>query len=334
MAQSFSQRDGAGQLGVMGAALAVVMCVALPAHAESTCRVGLHVAATVPSIGWQRAVDRVRGEMRECSDHCDCRSIDVRVDASGALVAFATRDGRAASRRIHEPRELAALVDALVVDDEGEPADPAAISRAEDAKTTSAPAARFAWPDGWPVDAPSPVPGPLKKERAPMSVGASGGAKLAWPGNFATPVFRGSFGLSLARWDASVFVGFEPSYSIVGIDREIDMSAIGGGATIGRGDPLGRFTIVYGVSAAAYRVEERARIGAGADKSHVSESATELRFGLYAGLLVPVTTGTRLRTQVFAEGAPATHVPTTSSALAAFPSTSVGLAIGMDVDLP
>lgn len=334
MAHFFSQGDRASHLGVMGAALALVMCLAVTAHAESTCRVGLHVVAAVPSTGWQRAVDRVRGEMRECSDHCDCRSIDVRVDATGALVAFATRDGRAASRRIHEPRELAALVDALVVDDEGEPTDPAAISHAEDPKSPSDVASRFEWPAGWPVDAPSPVPAPRKKEQAPMSVGASGGAKLAWPGNFATPVFRGSFGLSLARWDASVFVGFEPSYSIVGIDREIDMSAIGGGTTIGRRDPLGRLTIVYGISAAAYRVDERARIGSGADKSHVSESATELRFGLYAGLLVPVTTGTRLRTQVFAEGAPATHVPTTSSALAAFPSTSVGLAIGMDVDLP
>jgi hypothetical protein len=117
------------------------------------------------------------------------------------------------------------------------------------------------------------------------------------------------------------------------------LASIGGGATIGRRETLGPTWFIFGATAGVYDLEEERRrhhaaiapeVGAGV--RHVDDSFIEPRLGAYVGSIYPLTHRFRVRAELDAETALASHTPA-SALLPATPSWGLGLTLGVETGL-
>lgn len=304
-----------------------------PAAAGSPCE--LRFEGTSVSEAWSDVLRDVTVLVgRLTPETTDCRTIAVLPDGGGATVVFTTVDGRTARRRIAAPRELHALVEALLVFGH----DPAPSADDRDARS--------------PADAPEPPPsrptastapasiaalstldvkdsGLAKKSSSGLLLGAAAGVKQSWPRDTVAAVGQGFVGLSLPRWELAAFGRWEMEHDAANdAGTRLRFSAIGGGAMFGRRETVGPLVLFAGTRAALFDAEEETKHDDRREAKHRSEFL-DPRLGLYAGCIFAESSRVRFRVQVDGDAGLLVHRSDVAE-LPAFPRWNLGVSLGAE----
>lgn len=241
------------------------------------------------SVEWRRAVEELRAHLRGAATS-DCASIEVHVTLSGALVAFATSDGRQAIRRVDQPSELVATTDALMVTippspppvDDAPELHAAATSTSKDVATT--------------ITSPTVAADPFILELSLFT-----GLRTAFPHRFTSPVLGVGIGGHVNRWHLGVYGQWETSYSSPDgnvLPKGFQMNALGVGVSVGRWIRLSES--VDGVVESRLGVAVVAQEGSEAI-GEVGGDTAEARVGLAFGVALPSTSHVRVRSMLGAD---------------------------------
>lgn len=297
---------------------------ALPArsgHAEGRCT--LLVRLERPEPAWEAAAAELRPKLDESAG--DCRSVEVVVHENTARVVFTTTDGRTAARTIHEPRDLAPTVSALLVELPGgvEKAPPA--RALEPAKAT--PSTRFEGSSNAPAKSPH------------VLLNGAAGIRFAGPSPLLTATIDAGATLSLSGWDVGVVGTWCPSYVSLSDDvtRPARLSSLGAGVIVGRRARVGRsLSLLGGVSLAAAFEHENWDVvdGSGRTAEHESERG-QMLVGAYGGVAFPARWKTHFVSTlgVDLDATHAGHAATTIEGAPELPWWGVSLAVGVESEV-
>ncbi len=296
-------------------------------------------SASVPEE-WTEALRDVRSLVaRLTADLTDCRTLSVSPDDEGATVSFTTVDGRTARRRIGGPRELLALVEALLVNGRdpapAPPPEPTTVAQTHaslpaDASSEPGPRSLVAFEAGEAARG-----SPLRSEAPRLLLGAGAGVKGSFPRDTLAGVGQVFAGASFARWELAAFGRWElehdaPSDANV---RRLRFSAVGGGAMLGRREPVGPFILLAGARAAVLAAEEE-RVGHHdtGREGKVFDDFLDPRLGLYAGCILLESSRVRFRVEVDADAGLVEH-RTEVAELPGFPRWNLGISLGAETGL-
>jgi hypothetical protein len=250
----------------------------------------------------------------------DCREIGVEVAPDRASVTLVTRDGRRATRSLASPDELVPTTEALLVAPPPEIEEP----------TTEEPAA----------DAASP------ESDVSFLFGAAGGARLGFPGEYASPTVLATGGVTFSRWDAALHAQWDAVHAPLGSasPEGFRLSTFVLAASLGRREPMDSVWIVYGaqlgVSFLSYRAPRAANAqGTSGDGDFpgtgpASGSKTEPRLGLYGGALLPRDAWIRFRSVLMVDVIPSRIGDELNLEQVPVPWWSAALVVGVEGELP
>jgi opacity protein-like surface antigen len=305
-----------------------------PAAAAAPCTARLEAPDVASDDRWSGAVDELNGQLREQAS--DCALLRVQPTARGsALVLLTTVDGRSAARRISRPEELASAVRALLVsspngaEDEGPPAEETAPEETPEDQTSASPPERRA---GSPVDAnvsSDTLVGSKNTKISEVFLSVAAGLRLP-AHDFASPMGKVRAGVVLGRWELSAFGRWEPTRHVADDDsaHHTSLSSFGGGASVGRRESLGVASLLIGGTAAIHIDRTSFHDGySRAEGAH--DELLAPRFGGYVGVLFPVSSRVRMRTELSGELALATKP--VDVRLPESPPWGVGLTFGFEV---
>jgi hypothetical protein len=305
-------------------AIATALFTSAAAHADEPCAVRVE-ASDHESTGWSDALRDAERAVAVFGG--DCREIVIVRDDHGASLTFTTRDGRVAQRRISQPTELRALIEALLVTIPEEPR----------ARSTSVTPARESFPlptEPAPTVEPAGTPDVLAKRQLDVGhllLGVGGGVKV-WPGSPASAVGQVAVAWVHERWELGLIARWEPGDASQTATGHLHVSALGGRATLGRREPIGDLVLVFGSSAGVFVAQEDYKQQGLDDEPNrlkVHDAFVDPRLGAYVGLVVPTSQRFRLRAQVDGEVALSSYTPE-SAYLTAFPRWNFGLTLGAE----
>ncbi len=296
-----------------------------------TCVLRLEPAGASPE--WRKAADDARARLGK-SDGADCREIVVHVALDGAVVEFATSDGRRAVRHVGQPSELGATIDALLVTLPGATdSSTEARSPPEEPPKTIAPVFKLAAPN--PPDRPPSTSASSEDDRASHLRGAlTLGARMGWPGRRSSPVLQAAAALGVHRWELGIFAQWEPEYGVPSgtLPAGIHMSAVAAGVSVARREPLGRWlALVAGVQLGGAIVEEEGD----EQPDGLGGTQAEVRAGLTLGLVTTPKSALRFRTTLAFELVPSRlgRSPGLDPALPMPPVYGLTLLLGVEGDV-
>ena len=306
---------------VGGVCAAAVLLLPRGAHAAEVagCAIEVHPADAAPA--WKQAVDDLRPRLADALG--DCRRVDVDVALDGAVVAFTTRDGRQAVRRIASPSDLAPTVEALRV------TLPSASTK--DAALEQKPAPAMS-PDVSPKGQEPLAEAPASPLHLALSLYV--GARAAWPGRFVSPVLGTAAAVRLSSWDIGIYGQWETSYASSGnlLPPGFQMSALGAGAAFARRASLSE--AVAGIVEGRLGLAVVSQEGSEAN-GEVGGDDAEARLGLAFGVAIPQSAPVRLRSMLGADFAPRRFGRTSrplDANLPPLPKWGITLTIAMESD--
>jgi hypothetical protein len=270
-------------------------------------------------------VDRARGSLETGAG--DCADVVLEVEGEVATLTFTTTDGRRAVRVLHDPAELAPILDALLVTLPERPA------------PSSGPQGGRIAPERPPLN-PAKVGAPPPPTPIHALVSALVGGRLAGPGTFIAPTVNLGAGVGLSRWEFEVTAQWSPTYALLADDQSgpAGLASIGAGLAAGRRTPLGRdVALVTGVtlSAAAEHEGWHTADPATGNTLHQDTDRGQALVGAYAATVFPTSGRTRFRSSLAADvdathlgdnGAPVRGVP-------ALPWWGLTLALGVESEV-
>lgn len=268
------------------------------------------VRLTGGDAAWASAV----ADLRLRAGDLACRSIDVHVDAQGAIVVLLSPDGRNAVRRATTPAELTLTVDALLVTvPDAALSTPLAPSpRAEVTATKTAPAA---------VAEPPPHYGAV--------VALYGGGRVGWPGRFVSPLLGVSAMLSLRDWQLGVFGDWEANYTstVNPLPSRFQMDTVLAGVAVARRVPETGLFVESRLAVAVVTQE-------GDESTEEGGDGAELRAGLGLRFTVPRDSAVRARFTVGIDVSPSRilHSRPLSPTLPPPPTWGLSLTVGLEGD--
>lgn len=281
----------------------------------------------IPADGapdWKQPLDELhrRLEGGAASDR-DCREVLVDVSNRPARVTVITTDGRAATRPLDRPRELAAVVSALVVTvprEEPTPVDLAA--------------------PGPVVIADTHVRGGSRRE---LALEFAGGVHVAGPGALTAPMVAAAARTLLGSWELALAGTWDVRWSTSG-KTPADLSMSGGEASLlaGRRAVVGPLDLAGGLGVAVGYIRQRGTVidvqaqGDMRDNTDVvAGSRLDLRLGAYLGVVFPARWRARLRPQIAAELVPGRvgRQESLDPALPELPSWAVTFALALETRL-
>ncbi|MBI5532115.1 MAG: hypothetical protein HY898_05350 [Deltaproteobacteria bacterium] len=241
----------------------------------------------------------------------DCGSIEVIVDGERAVVRFRTIDGRTAEREIGSPAELVPAVQALLV------AGP--VRPAEDGQDLSKVTVR-------------PGVGTAATGSSMHAlVGALATARIAAPGGYVSSGGSVFASVATSRWELGVVGDWDPIYGRVSgaVPSEFEMTSFGMAGQFAIRQPTRGPTLLFG---------GRAGIGGVSQQSNdvVNGQRTEAHLGALAGAVMPAAWMARFRVTILGEVVPGRvgRERTLGPGLPILPWWSVGLGVGMEVEVP
>ena len=290
----------------------------------------------------------------------DCREVTIKVTLTGAVVIFTTRDGRRAVRELASARELAATIEALSVTlaatheiptpydtPAPEPAPAAAAAGGAQPPSTSAGGAPAAsgsvvggaggagGAGGGSTAAAAPekpsAPATSAAVRTGAALGAFGGARAAFPGPHATPVFGVSAAFALASWELASLSQWEPGYDDDAFPQVRRVSAFATAVSVGRRVGFGRsFELVAAASLGGAAVREQTPV-----LGNATRVTAEARASLHLDALVRLVDGARLRAMLVLDAAPTRFLPADDPGFGFghLPTWSLGANLGGEADL-
>jgi hypothetical protein len=304
--------------------------MATEARAGSPCELRFE-SAVVPDA-WADVLRDVRGLVAELTpDTTDCRLITVSPDEHGATLIYTTLDGRSGRRRIADPRELRPAVEALLVmGQEPGVAVSAPVPPPELANAPNAPNAPASPPDGEATSARGRRPSPASDEHS-LVVGAGAGLKQSWPGDSIAAVAQFYAGAVVARWELGAFGRWEVEHdAATDATGRVRYSAVGGGAMLGRREPIGPFVLLVGARVALFSAEiERVLPREGQRDRKRHDDFLDPRLGLYAGCIFIESPKLRLRVQVDGDAGVVVHRAEYAD-LGPFPRWNLGVSLGAE----
>ncbi len=210
---------------------------------------------------------------------------------SGARLTFQLPDGRSAERQLRNPSELGPAVEALRVTGLQLPAAPA----------PPAPPA----PPAVEPDAPVDLPDADEKDSGPEWILAFASGARAGHEALVSPVLIGSVAFAFDRWELGAALAYEPRYFDLRRRSVANQQSgtLGLGVGLGRREPLGNLAIIWGARVAFAALTDHADVrsspaGSSSAPNDDEGGALELRLGGYIGLVLPVSTSLRVRTEI------------------------------------
>jgi hypothetical protein len=273
-------------------------------------------------------------EERLARDAGDCGSVVIEVQHAGAVIIFATRDGRQATRSVRSADEILPTLQALLV------TGPPPSAAAPNPMPAAAPAAALASPrDRVPVArAPEGSRAAASESGAHVVASALVGGRLGLPGPFISPPLSVRVSVLVARWELGIRAEYEPAFAWGGgaAPASFSLQRYSFGVTAGRREPLGPAAVGFGLTGGISAFDESGADSTGQPGSAAGISPAEPLLGVYASLLFPRRSPLRLRAELSSDVAVARLGRTLEidPALPALPWSSVGTCLGMEGEIP
>jgi hypothetical protein len=270
------------------------------------------------SARWQGAAATTTAALSNDAEQ-RCASVIVETTPSGAVLRLATRDGRLATRELHEPVELLPAVQALT--------EPALDS------SSGEPPERHTKPDSAAVAKPRPKVERTEPERRALKdpyatrplLGLVVGFRLG-ADRLITPTVGGSLSLLQPPLELGILARFEAHYvaSTGGNEKRPETSGLAFGAQLGVHRPLDNVALRGGLLllVVALREDEGAQRG-----------RAEARFGGYFGAVWPSHSKLRLRSDIALDLVPYNIGRSETNALgeSSLPWWGFSLSLGVEV---